>query len=103
VELISQPGRVDCTLAAFFCFSKHISVEQESPNELLLLVTKSMRSTLVDNLKFLTHAMPACMVPSLFVSLRDLPLNLSIKADRSKLRRLLDDASIEAFTSYRLA
>jgi acyl-coenzyme A synthetase/AMP-(fatty) acid ligase/aryl carrier-like protein len=103
VELVHQPGRADRTLAAFVCFSENISVEQESPDELLLPVTETMRSTLVSNLDALAHAMPAYMVPSLFVPLRHLPLNLSAKTDRSKLRRLLDDASIEALASYRLA
>ncbi|KAI2791904.1 hypothetical protein POX_c04784 [Penicillium oxalicum] len=62
-----------------------------------------MRSTLVANLEALTHSMPAYMIPSLFVPLRYLPLNLSAKTDRSKLRRLLDDVPMEALSSYRLA
>jgi amino acid adenylation domain-containing protein len=103
VELVQPPGRADRTLAAFICFSETISVAQESSDELLLPMTDSMRSTLLSHLEALVHAMPAYMIPNLFVPLRHLPLNLSAKADRSKLRRLLNHASVEALQTYRLA
>ncbi|OQE80986.1 hypothetical protein PENNAL_c0042G03764 [Penicillium nalgiovense] len=103
VELVQPPGRADRTLAAFICFSETISVAQESSDELLLPMADSMRSTLASHLEALVHAMPAYMIPTLFVPLHHLPLNLSAKADRSKLRRLLDHASVEALQTYRLA
>ncbi|KAL2851017.1 hypothetical protein BJY01DRAFT_261231 [Aspergillus pseudoustus] len=103
VELVQPPGRADCTLAAFICFSETISVDQEPSDKLLLPMTDSMRSNVASNLEALAHAMPAYMIPTLFVPLHHLPLNLSAKTDRSKLRRLLVHASVEALQTYRLA
>ncbi|RAL08800.1 acetyl-CoA synthetase-like protein [Aspergillus homomorphus CBS 101889] len=103
VELVQPPGRADRTLAAFICFSETISVDQESSDRLLLPMTDSRRSNVVSNLEAQAHAMPAYMIPTFFVPLHHLPLNLSAKTDRSKLRRLLDHASVKALQTSCLA
>ncbi|KAL8760972.1 MAG: hypothetical protein Q9184_002869 [Pyrenodesmia sp. 2 TL-2023] len=119
VEMVAPAGQKR-TLAVFFCFSRHQTTtdqsaqsarpaepaaENEEPEEQPLLQAMSDTNTsLCMKLKAdLAGALPAYMIPSLFVPLSRMPWTASGKLDRSRLSRLVAKLSREETAPLKLA
>lgn len=117
VEMVAPAGQKR-TLAVFFCSSlqqtttttttdqsAQPAVETEDPEEQPLLQTMSeAKTSLCMKLKAdLAGALPAYMIPSLFVPLSRMPWTASGKLDRSRLSRLVAKLSREETAPLKLA
>lgn len=91
------------TLAAFISFSDKSISEKRDKSSLLLQFNAPLQqslSVLADELK---AGLPAYMVPSMFIPLRSMPFNTSLKIDRQKLRSLADNLTPEQVAHFVLA
>ncbi|KAL8700559.1 MAG: hypothetical protein Q9224_000910, partial [Gallowayella concinna] len=111
VEMVAPSGRKR-TLAVFFCRpgqqaeSAELSAADSgsSKENGLILSMSSEVSSLCRKLKAnLAGALPAYMIPSLFVPLSRMPWTASGKLDRSHLCRLVSKLSVEDTKPFKLA
>lgn len=89
-------------LAAFISFDDSTSEMQDNPQDLLLPSSEDLQSEMLDLQSQMWKTIPLYMVPTMFVPLRKIPVNLSRKIDRRTLRQLVLDFSKEQILSYSL-
>ena len=109
VELVS-PGDGTNALAVFFSPKNATSSAGGSTeclislDEISLPMSDNTRSIAKDLDASLARSLPAYMIPTIFVPLRQLPLTRSSrKLDRTRLRNIIEALSDKALAEYRLA
>ena len=113
VDLVAPEGRiVTKALAVFFC--SQVDETQESrpttPNptsqstvdEYLLPMSSAAKSTAKALEAALKHALPAYMVPTLYVPIAKMPWTTSGKLDRTRLRNMVQKLAPEDVILYKL-
>ncbi|TVY44055.1 Nonribosomal peptide synthetase [Lachnellula occidentalis] len=99
VELIPVSAATKA-LAVFICLS---SGEKASPDEFLLAMSDEVRSISTALEAAISAALPAYMVPSVYIPVSSMPMTSSGKLDRRKLRTICQSLSGDQITSYKLA
>ena len=103
VEVIQQVARGGKkALAAFFQYKKG-NAESCDDESILLSLSETLQSDLVELQSALPASLPPYMVPSMFVLLERMPYTVSGKLDRKGLRGLLDAGTREQLEHYSLA
>ncbi|KAL8941315.1 MAG: hypothetical protein Q9211_001867 [Gyalolechia sp. 1 TL-2023] len=104
VEMVAPSGKKRL-LAMFFCSSTPSATESGDPDETPLLQSMSEENALLcRKLKAdLAGALPAYMIPSLFVPLSRMPWTASGKLDRTRLCRVVAQLSREETAPLKLA
>ena len=103
VEVIEQVARGGKkALAAFFQYDKGRAGPCEA-GSILLSLSETLQSDLVELQSTLPASLPPYMVPSMFVLLEGMPYTVSGKLDRKGLRGLLDAGTREQLEHYSLA
>ncbi|MCJ1378651.1 hypothetical protein MMC17_001750 [Xylographa soralifera] len=103
VEVIQQVARGGKkALAAFFQYDKGKVGSSEADN-ILLSLSETLQSDLVELQSALPASLPPYMVPSMFILLEGMPYTVSGKLDRKGLRGLLDAGTREQLEHYSLA
>jgi amino acid adenylation domain-containing protein/non-ribosomal peptide synthase protein (TIGR01720 family) len=103
VVVVKKDNMESRTLVAFLAFDNDDAAEQVLSNEAFLEMPASMKSSLKVLEHSLTANMPAYMVPALYFPLRQMPVALSGKIDRLRLRALISQLSAEQIASHALA
>jgi len=99
VELIPVSA-VAKALAVFICLP---SGEDASPDEFLLAMSDEVRSISTALEAAISAALPAYMVPSVYIPVSSMPMTSSGKLDRRKLRTVCQSLSGDQITGYKLA
>ncbi|KAL8774137.1 MAG: hypothetical protein Q9209_001245 [Squamulea sp. 1 TL-2023] len=110
VEMVAPSGQ-ERTLAVFFCIAGHQDGKPASAAEAgtrdedkLLMVMSDFATSLCRKLKAdLAGALPAYMIPTLFVPLRRMPWTASGKLDRTHLCKIISKLSVEETAPLKLA
>jgi amino acid adenylation domain-containing protein/non-ribosomal peptide synthase protein (TIGR01720 family) len=103
VELVATKSQSENkALAAFICFTEGLHANDES-TALALPTSAELQHRIIGLEALLTKSIPSHMVPSLFIPLHRIPMNLSGKTDRGRLRRLVGESSEEDLLLYALA
>ena len=101
VEMVAPSGQ-ERSLAVFFCIAA--TNTEESDNGKLLLSMTDNATSLCRKLKAdLAGAVPAYMIPSLFVPLSRMPWTASGKLDRTHLCKIVSQLSVEDTAPLKLA
>ncbi|KAH8602265.1 nonribosomal peptide synthase [Bisporella sp. PMI_857] len=100
VELIKLGSSRKSALATFFCLQSNSSIASDC---LTLPMAESLRSVAAANKDAVATAVPAHMVPTLYIPMSNMPMTLSGKLDRRRLRNLGDSIFDEQANTYRLA
>lgn len=99
VELISISGATKA-LAVFLCTQTEEPASQE---DILLPMSDSVRSTATELETAISAALPAYMVPSVYVPVASMPMTSSGKLDRRRLRTVCQSLSGDQIAGYKLA
>ena len=111
VDLVAPEGRVATkALAVFFC-SQVDEPHESTPNptgqsavdEYLLPMSNTAKSTTKSLEAALKRALPAYMVPTLYVPITKMPWTTSGKLDRTRLRNMVQKLAPEDVVLYKLA
>ncbi|RDL40220.1 uncharacterized protein BP5553_00199 [Venustampulla echinocandica] len=104
VELISfgPEGKATKAITAFFSLESY-GVPTAGQDDLLLDMSQSVRSMSIDLQAAISNAVPAYMVPSVFIPVKALPMTSSGKLDRRRLRIIGSLLSEDQVAMYRLS
>lgn len=106
VEMVAPSGQ-ERTLAVFFCIAgqrdKATDIEDPAEGKLLLSMTDETTSLCRKLKADLAGALPAYMIPSLFVPLSRMPWTASGKLDRTHLCKIVSKLSVEETAPLKLA
>jgi acyl-coenzyme A synthetase/AMP-(fatty) acid ligase len=91
------------TLVAFVCFSDASSRHQTYSNGQALRLSANEKTTLLHLQEMLRAKMPAYMVPSLFVPLREIPITTSGKVGRESLAQYVSELLEDQLFHYYLS
>ena len=105
VELItmSEHQKASKSLAAFFCLLPEEAHPCQEPGNFLLPMSDAIREISSKLETALGAALPAYMVPSMFIPVSEMPMTSSGKLDRRTLRTACHRLSEEQAAMYRLA
>jgi amino acid adenylation domain-containing protein/non-ribosomal peptide synthase protein (TIGR01720 family) len=104
VEMTSMAGRSNSeALAAFLCFGEKHDDEESSTTYIELSMPETMRSAMLGLETILAKSLPSIMIPSLFIPMKKMPMTVSGKLDRKKLRSLASILTEEQVAQYSLA
>jgi amino acid adenylation domain-containing protein len=102
VEMVKLAKRNESiNLVAFFT-DMSASKDGIAPNSSALRLSESSREALQGAQAYLTGALPSYMIPSMFVPLQSMPVNMSGKTDRLKLRSIAANLSDDDIRHYAL-
>ncbi|KAF5023771.1 hypothetical protein F66182_4164 [Fusarium sp. NRRL 66182] len=101
VELVVSEGRK--SLACFLCADSAFSLRDRGDEITVLDMDDSFRSRAKDLEILLSHALPAYMIPSLWLPVSQMPLTSSGKLDRRRLRLVAQSVPAELMATYKLA
>lgn len=101
VDLIAPPGHErDPILAAFFCIQNQESRAISETN--VVSMSDEVRSILLKVKNGMQEALPSYMLPGTFILISAIPMTLSTKLDRRRLRQLGAKLTLDQLTSYSL-
>ncbi|TAQ85918.1 hypothetical protein B7494_g5755 [Chlorociboria aeruginascens] len=105
VELITitNGDKVTKALAAFLCLQLDGSVPVAGQDDFLLPMSESSRHTATALETAISAAIPAYMVPTLYIPVISMPMTSSGKLDRRRLREICRSFSESQASIYRLA
>ena len=102
VELVTTGNHKTTKALAAFLYLPSDSEVHDTKGEMVLPMSDSIRSTAKALEVALTNALPAYMVPSLYIPAGGMPMTSSGKLDRRRLRTICQSLSNEQAAMYRL-
>jgi aryl carrier-like protein len=101
VDAVSPRDRAAPTrLAAFVCFTEDVTAQDHANEDEIAPLSDRQRAIVAEVLAALSQALPQHMLPSAVIPVREMPLNLSRKIDRSRLRQMGSSLSLEELALF---
>jgi len=103
VEVVSRPGIDKHALALFVQPAGSAMADGDHSNGITIPISRDLAERITELRMTLADALPAYMIPSIFVALPSLPLNASRKLDRGLLRRIVSEMSDDEYSNCLLS
>ena len=104
VEMVKPSGSPEDAILVAFYYGDNVSNDNSGDLDSLILdATDDVRGQLVRVESVLAQTLPPYMIPSMYIPLRHMPMTVSGKCDRRKLRESLQELPSAQLGHYRLA